>query len=121
MGRMPSAPFPPWGPPVAALLALGVILFPILYGIGMIGLYALFLRLGGVFFLEISFAAIFFRRVRSIDASVRPLAVELPVVHEILGIMDRESFSSPRRQGSFLQRGGQLHIRSRLHPYFFRC
>src|ERR1700733_9311535 len=90
----PSAPFPLWAPPVAAVLALGVILFPVLYGIGMIGLHALFIRLGVVFFLETSVAVIFFRHVRSIDVSVRPLSVELPVVHEILGIMDRESFSS---------------------------
>jgi hypothetical protein len=90
----PSAPFPVWGPPVGAVLALVVLLFPVIYGIGMIGLHTLFMRLGVVVFLEISVAAIFFRRVRSIDASVRPLSVELPIVREILGIMDRESFSS---------------------------
>jgi hypothetical protein len=90
----PSAPFPPWGPPVAAVLALVTILLPVLYGIGLIGLRTLFMRLGVVVFLEISVAAIFFRRVRSIDASVRPLSAELPIVREILGIMDRESFLS---------------------------
>jgi hypothetical protein len=92
----PSAPFPFWGAPSAALLALAIILFPILYGLGMIGLHALFIRLGVVAFLEISVAAIFFRRMRSIDTSVRPLSVELPIVREILGIMERESFCSPK-------------------------
>jgi MutS domain V len=89
----PSAPFPPWGPPLAALLAVVAILFPILYGVGLIGLHALVMRLGVVGFLEISVAAIFFRRVRSIDASVRPLSVELPIVREILGILEKENFS----------------------------
>src|ERR1700728_397747 len=90
-----SAPFPLWGSLVAGFLVLVVILLPILYGIGIIGLYALFTRLGVAVLLELSVAAIFFRRVRSIDSSVRPLLVELPIVAEILGIIDRESFSSP--------------------------
>jgi hypothetical protein len=90
-----SAPIPLWGSRVAVLLVFFVILLPILYGIGLIGLHALFTRLGVAVFLEISVAAIFFRRVRSIDASVRPLSVELPMVAEILRVIDRESFSSP--------------------------
>jgi hypothetical protein len=90
-----AAPFPLWGSLLAALLVLIVILLPILYGIGMIGLHAFFTRLGVTLFLEVSVAAIFFRRVRSIDLSVRPLSVELPIVAEILGIIDRENFSSP--------------------------
>jgi hypothetical protein len=95
----PSALFPPWGPPLAALLALAVIPFPILYLVGMTGLHGLVIRLGTVLFLEISVAAIFFRRVRSIDASVRPLSVELPIVGEILGIIEREAFSSKKLIG----------------------
>ncbi len=92
----PSASFPAWGPPFAAFLALVVILFPILYGLGMIGLHALLIRLGVVAILEILVAAIFFRRMRSIDRSVRPLSVELPIVREILKVMERENFSSKK-------------------------
>ena len=50
----PSASFPAWGPPFAAFLALVVILFPILYGLGMIGLHALLIRLGVLAILDIS-------------------------------------------------------------------
>jgi hypothetical protein len=89
------APFPLWGSLLAALLVLVVILLPILYGIGVIGLHALITRLSVAVLLELSVAAIFFRRVRSIDSSARPLSLELPIVAEIIGIIDRENFSSP--------------------------
>ena len=92
--KAPPWLFPLWGPPLAAALAFVMILLPILYGIGVLGLHALLIRLEVVTLLEISVAAIFMRRVRAIDASVRPLSVELPIVSEILGIMERENFSS---------------------------
>jgi hypothetical protein len=93
---VPSASFPAWGPPSAALLALVVILFPVLYGLGMIGLHALLIRLSVVAFLEILVAAFSFRRMRSIEASIRPLSVELPIVCEILEVTERENFSSKK-------------------------
>jgi hypothetical protein len=91
-----SPPFPVWGPPFAFLLALAMVLFPILYGLGIIGLHGLWTSMGDVVLIEISFAAIFFQRVRSVDSSVRPLSVELPIVREILKIVRRENFSSAK-------------------------
>jgi hypothetical protein len=90
------APFPSAAAPIALLLALAVLSFPILYGFGVVDFHSLWLRTGAVVVVEMCVAAIFLRRVRSIDISVRPLSIELPIVCEILEIVGRKQFTSAR-------------------------
>ena len=88
--------FPWWGPLLAPFLALAVITLPALYGFGLLDLQNLWLGMGAIVASEILFAGIFLRRVRSVLESTDLLSIELPIVSEILRIVDREHFSSAK-------------------------
>jgi len=88
--------FPSWAPLVAFALVLVLAALPFIYWSGHLGLWNLWLSIGAVFGAEGVLAAIFAKQVRLIIDSVHLLSVELPVVCELLGIIEQERFTSPR-------------------------
>lgn len=91
-----SSPFPAWAPILALLLALAVIVQPVLYWAGLLGLHTLWAALVKLLFIEGVFAAIFRSRVKSVLEPLDTLSIELPTMRELLRIMERETFTSPK-------------------------
>ncbi len=91
-----SSSFPIGAPLVAFLLALAVIISPILYWSGFLGLQALWETLGALLFTEAIFAVTFRDRVKSVLESLGTLSIELPTMRELLQIIEREQFSSSK-------------------------
>jgi hypothetical protein len=91
-----SSIFPMWAPMVASFLALAVIILPILYWSGFLGLQTLWVGLGALLLTEALFAATFRGRVKSVLESLRTLSIELPTMRELLQIIEREQFSSSK-------------------------
>lgn len=91
-----NARFPPGAPIMAFLLALVLVTLPFFYWTSHLSLQNLWLGLGAVLALEAAFAAIFSKQVRSILESVHSPSAELPVICELLEIVEREKFSSPK-------------------------
>jgi MutS domain V len=97
VAEMSSRPrFPSWAPPVAFMLALVLAVLPVLYLTGHLGLQNLWVSLGAVLGVEAVFAGIFSEEVRTVLESVRLPSAELPIVCELLQIVEREQFSSAR-------------------------
>jgi hypothetical protein len=118
----PSA-FPIGAPPIAFLLALGVITLPILYWSGFLDLQTLWLTLGVLLFTEAAFAVTLRGRVQSVLESLGPLSIELPIMRELLQIIEREQFSSSKLkrladhlgQGSSAASGHISHLLRLIH------
>jgi hypothetical protein len=91
-----SSSFPIGAPLVAFLLALAVIISPILYWSGFLGLQALWDTLGTLLFAESIFAVTFRGRVKSVLESLGTLSIELPTMRELLQIIEREQFSASK-------------------------
>jgi MutS domain V len=91
-----SSNFPIGAPLAAFLLALAVIISPILYWSGFLGLQALWMTLGALLFTETIFAVTFRGRVKSVLESLGTLSIELPTMSELLQIIEREQFSSSK-------------------------
>ena len=88
--------FPLWAPWVALLLVLVLLSLPVFYWTGHLGLQNLWMSIGALFAVEGVFAAIFSRQVRFILESIHLPSVELPIISELLGIIEKENFSSPK-------------------------
>ncbi len=91
--------FPSWARPAALVLVFVLGVLPVFYWTGYLGLHNLWLSIGAVLTVEGIFAAIFSRRVRFILESVHLPSAELPIVCELLGIIEREHFDSPKLAG----------------------
>jgi hypothetical protein len=91
-----SSSFPIGARLVAFLLALAVIISPILYWSGFLGLQAMWATLGTLLFTEAIFAITFRSRVKSVLESLGTLSIELPTMRELLQIIEREQFSSSK-------------------------
>ena len=78
-------PFPSWARATAFLLVIVLVMLPVFYWTGHLGLHNLWLSIGAVFTVEGIFAAIFSKRVRYVLESVHLPSAELPVVCELLG------------------------------------
>lgn len=89
-------PFPPWAPVLGFLLAAALIALPFLFWAGYLRLGNLWVGLGAVAAMEAILAALVHDRVRSIIDAVQMPSVELPVIGELLRIIEREPFSSER-------------------------
>jgi hypothetical protein len=94
MSSQPS--FPPWARPMCLLLVLVLVGLPLLYWTGFLGLENLWLSIGAVLVVESALAAIFARPVRFVLQSARLPSSELPLVCELLEIIEREQFTSTR-------------------------
>jgi len=88
--------FPLGTPLLALLLALAVSVSPILYWFGLVSVHTLWVTLQVLLLTEAVFAAIFRSRVKSILGSLDTLSIELPIMRELLRIMEREQFSSAK-------------------------
>ena len=86
--------FPSWSslPPFLLVPVLAVL--PFLYWTDHLDLQNLWVSGGVVLALEAVFAGVFAERVRFIIESVQMPSLELPIVCELLGIIEREKFSS---------------------------
>lgn len=93
------SPFPAWAPVLAFLLASILIALPLFYWAGSLGLQNVWVSIGVVLALELALAGLLQKRVRSVIASVQMPSIELPIICELLRIIERESFSSMRLVG----------------------
>ena len=91
-----SVGFPVWAPIVALLLALVVVLQPILYWCGVLALNTMWLSLVTLLLVEVIFAGIFRGQVKAILEPLDTLLMELPIMNELLRIIEREEFSSAK-------------------------
>lgn len=94
MSSLPA--FPSFAAPLALLLAPLLTVLPCLFWAGYLSLSNLWLCLIAVFALEAILGSSFREHVRSVIQSVQVPSVELPIICELLAIIERESFSSER-------------------------
>ena len=88
--------YPAWAPATAVLLVFATASLPFLYWIGVLGLHDLWLGVRITLLLEAVFAAYFLKKTRSIVDSIGPPSTELPIICNLIQILEREPFSSPR-------------------------
>jgi len=88
--------FPSWAQPVAFLLVLALAALPFFYWTGHLGIQNLWVSIVALFAVESAFAGVFSEQVRFILDSVQLPSVELSVVCELLGIIEREQFTSAK-------------------------
>lgn len=97
IAEMSSRPcFPSWAPLLPFLLVPVLIALPFFYWTGHLALINLWLCGGAVLAAEAAFAWAFSERVRFTIQSVQMPSIELPIVCELLGIIEREHFSSAK-------------------------
>jgi len=93
-GSMP--PFPVWAASTTFLLAVVAAALPILYWTRQLGLHNLGLTARYLLLVEAAIGGLLFQRVKRVSESINSPAAELPRVHELLKIMERENFVSPK-------------------------
>ncbi|MGB6876761.1 MAG: hypothetical protein WBD87_12105 [Candidatus Acidiferrales bacterium] len=97
VAEMSSRPrFPSWVPVLPFLLIPVLIALPFLYWFGPFGLQNFWMSAVALLAVEAIFAGLFYDRVRLIIESVQMLSIELPIVCELLEIVERERFSSAK-------------------------
>jgi hypothetical protein len=89
-------PFPPWARPLAFLLALAAVVLPVLLWCSLLGLHDFWIYLVCLFSIQAIFAGTFRGQVKSVLESLGPLSVELPIIRELLQIVERDEFSSEK-------------------------
>lgn len=92
----PSCAFPTLAPAVALLLALAAVVPPILYWSGLLSGQSFWAIFGGLLVVDAAFAVALRDRVKLILESLATLSFELPIIRELLHIMERERFSSAK-------------------------
>lgn len=92
----PSPRFANWSPIVAVVLPLALVIIPILFWLGFLALGNLVSAIELIAAAEFAFGALFRKRVKAILESLPALSVELAAMRELLQIMEREQFSSPK-------------------------
>jgi hypothetical protein len=92
----PRPPFPSWARPLALVLALAALSLPALFWRGRLDLDNLWRCAVSVLTLQAIFALAFRPQVKRVLESVGPLSVELPIIRELLEIVERERFSSAK-------------------------
>jgi len=91
----PASRLSQWLAPVAFFFSLAALVLPILFWSGRIGLGDFWLGARILLPLEAICAAVFLRQSRKVNESSNSISVELPVVYELLRIMEHETFSAP--------------------------
>lgn len=91
-----SSAFPIGARPLALLLALAAVIPPILFWSGFLSSHDFWNTFGFLLFADLVFAAIFRSRVRAVLESLSTLSIELPTMRELLKIMERGQFVSPK-------------------------
>jgi hypothetical protein len=89
-------PFPLWARPLAFPLALAALALPILFWFGVLDLHNLWVCAVSVLAIQSIFAVALRPQVKRVLESMGPLSVELPIVRELLEIVERERFSSAK-------------------------
>ena len=89
-------PFPSWARPLAFVLALAALALPVLFWRGLLDLHNLWLCAASVLTIQAISALAFRPQVKRVLESMGPLSVELPIVRELLEIVERERFSSAK-------------------------
>jgi hypothetical protein len=90
------SPFPSWARLVAFLLALSAVALPLLLWSGILGLHDFWVYLVGLFSIQAIFAGSFRSQVKSALEPLGPLSIELPIIRELLQIVERDQFSSEK-------------------------
>ncbi|HTZ48106.1 MAG TPA: DNA mismatch repair protein MutS [Verrucomicrobiae bacterium] len=93
----PSSPsIPPWAPILAFLLPLLIIATPILYWVALVTVHGLWTCLVFLLCCEAVLAMAFRGQTRATFESLGSLSIELPLIRELLQIMEREQFASSK-------------------------
>jgi hypothetical protein len=91
-----STVFPAWSRPLALVLAIAAPALPILFWLGLLDLHRLFVSAVALIAIQVLFAQAFRAEVKQVLESLGPLSIELPIVYELLRIVERERFTSPK-------------------------
>jgi len=94
-----GSPFPSWARPLALGLALAALSLPVLFWRGLLDLHNLWNCAVSVLTIQAIFAVAFRAQVKRVLESMGPLSVELPIIRELLEIVERERFSSAKLHG----------------------
>ncbi|MGH9715790.1 MAG: MutS-related protein [Candidatus Acidiferrales bacterium] len=90
------SPLPVWIHAVALAIVLVLPAIPFLFWFGYVSLQTVWFLIGGAFALELAFSAIFMKHVQFIMESVDSPSAELSIVADLLEVIERERFSSPK-------------------------
>jgi MutS domain V len=90
----PGAEFPALVPYAARVLALAAVAAPILFWSGFLDSQGFWLVFSSLLAIDGVFALALRSRVKAVLESLPTLAIELPIIRELLRIMEREEFSS---------------------------
>jgi hypothetical protein len=85
--------FPVWARPLALTLALAALALPVLFWASLLDLHNLWLCAVWVLGIQGVFAGAYRPQVKRVIESLGPLSVELPILHELFQIVERERFS----------------------------
>ena len=86
------SPFPSWAGPLALGLALAALSLPVLFWFGLLDLHNLWVCAVWVLAIQGIVALALRPQVKRVIESMGPLSVELPIVRELLEILERERF-----------------------------
>lgn len=106
----PRAQFPPWAAPAAFVLAMSTVALALLYWLAGVSFFPLLAAMS----LEVILAGVLSRRVRPILESLRMPSIELPIVCELLRMLESERFSSDMLAGLAQSPSDDLHRFRRL-------
>jgi hypothetical protein len=91
-----SSPFPRWATPAALALAAAALVLPVLYWTHALAPEDFWRTAAAVGLLEIFLVRLFSQRARLVLESVQLPSIELPILCELLRIVERGKFSSPK-------------------------
>jgi hypothetical protein len=108
--------YPAWAPATAILLVLVTVSLPLLFWAGVFDVHNLWLGIRIMLLLEAGFAALFLKKTRSVVGSIGPPSTELPIICELLRVMEKQPFSAPKlvQLKNRLTGTGALHNIQRL-------
>lgn len=86
----------PWIHPLALAIVLGLAATPFLYWLGYASLQTVWFLLAGWIGVALAFSTIFMKHVQFIMESIDSPAPELAIVADLLEVIERERFSSPK-------------------------
>jgi MutS domain V len=87
---------PAWARPTALAIVLALAAIPFLYWFGHISLQTVWFLLAGWLGTELAFSAIFMNNVQFIVESVDSPSTELPIIADLLELIESQRFSSPK-------------------------
>jgi hypothetical protein len=89
-------PLPRWVRAEAFAIVALLVVIPFLYSFGYVSLHGVWLLIGCWLAFELAFSSLFMGKVQFIMESADSPSAELPIVADLLEVIERERFSSPK-------------------------